>query len=102
MKYVVVRIGGRQYKVSEGEEILVDRLFNPKKIDADILLAVDGDKVFVGKPKFEGAKVSFKIVNQEEKGDKIDVYKFKAKSRYRKHMGFTPKFTRLLVQSITF
>ena len=102
MKYAVVKVGGSQYKVSEGEEILVDKLADAKKFEAEVFLVSDGNRVSIGRPKVAGAKVSFKVVKDEEKGDKVEVYHFKAKSRYRRHTGFTPKFTRLLVQSITF
>ena len=101
-KYAVVRIGGKQYKVEEGKEILVDKLADPKKIEAEVLLVAEGEKVDIGKPLVKEAKVTFKVVKEEEKGEKVEVYKFKAKSRYRRHTGFTPRFTRLLVQSITF
>lgn len=100
MKYAVVRIGGKQYKVEEGKEILVDKLIDPKKFEADVLLTVDGDKVKVGKPKVDGGKVTLKVVTEVEKGEKIDVYKFKAKSRYKKHTGFRPQYTRLSVEKI--
>lgn len=99
MKYAVVRIAGHQYKVSEGQEILVDRLVD-KKVEPEVLLVVDGDKVSVGKPKVAGAKVAVKVLG-EEKGEKVEVRKYKAKSRYRKHIGFRPQYTRLLIKSIS-
>lgn len=102
MKYAIVRVNGKQYRVNENKEILVDKLADPKKLEAEVLLVADGEKVNVGKPLVKEAKVTFKVVKEEEKGDKVEVYKFKAKSRYRRHTGFTPRFTRLLVQSITF
>jgi large subunit ribosomal protein L21 len=100
MKYAVIRMGGKQYKVSEGQEILVDKLVNPKKIELEMLLFSDGDKVKVGKPVIKDAKVSLKVIKETEKGEKIDVYKFKAKSRYKRHTGFRPQYTRLLVEKI--
>ncbi|OGM80638.1 50S ribosomal protein L21 [Candidatus Woesebacteria bacterium RIFOXYB1_FULL_40_26] len=99
MKYAVVRITGHQYKVSEGDEVLVDRLAE-QKVEPEVLLVVDGDKVSVGKPKVSGAKVTVKVLG-EEKGEKIDVLKYKAKSRYRKHIGFRPQYTRLLVEKVS-
>ena len=102
MKYAIVRVNGKQYRVNENKEILVDKLADPKKLEAEVLLVIDGEKVNVGKPLVKEAKVTFKVIKEEEKGDKVEVYKFKAKSRYRRHTGFTPRFTRLLVQSITF
>lgn len=98
-KYAVVRIGGKQYKAEEGKEILVDKLADPKKIGADVLLYVDGDKVSVGKPTLK-TEVKLKVVTDMEKGEKIEIYKFKAKSRYKKHTGFRPQYTRILVEKI--
>lgn len=101
MKYAVVRIGGKQYKVEEGKKILVDKLTQPKKLVPEVLLFVDGEKVKVGKPTLKDVKVSLKVVADLEKGEKIDVYKFKAKSRYKRHIGFRPQYTRLLVEHIS-
>lgn len=100
MKYAVIALQGHQYKVSEGEEFLVDKLGETKP-EAEVLLVVNDDKVTVGKPNVKGAKVSLKIVTEEVKGEKIHIRKFKAKSRYRRKTGFRPKYTKLLVQKIT-
>jgi large subunit ribosomal protein L21 len=100
MKYAVVRIGGKQYKVTEGKEILVDKLTDPKKFEVETLLVVDGEKVQVGKPVIKEAKIKAKIVTELEKGQKIEIYKFKAKSRYKRHTGFRPQYTRLLIEKI--
>jgi len=99
MNYAILRIKGHQYKVSEGQEILVDKI-GEDKLQADILLVCKEGKVKVGKPVVKDAKVVIKVLG-EEKGEKIDVYKYKAKSRYRKHIGFRPQLTRLLVQKIS-
>ncbi len=99
MDYAVVRIKGHQYKVSEGQEILVDRV-GDGKVNAEVLLVVKGDKISVGKPVVKDAKVTIKILG-EEKGEKIDVYKYKSKSRYRRHTGFRSQLTRLLIQKIS-
>jgi large subunit ribosomal protein L21 len=100
-KYAVVRIGGKQYKAEEGKEILVDKLADPKKLEPEVLLFVDGEKAKVGKPTLKDVKISLKVVTEVEKGEKIDVYKFKAKSRYKKHTGFRSQHTRLLVEKIS-
>lgn len=68
---------------------------------AEVLLVADGDKVKVGKPVLKDAKVTFKVVKDVEKGEKIEVYHFKAKSRYKKHTGFRPQYTRILVEKIS-
>lgn len=98
-KYAVVRIAGKQYKAEEGKEILVDKLSDVKKVVSETLLFVDGDKVEVGKPTLK-TEVKFKVVSGEEKGEKLDIYKFKAKSRYKRHTGFRPQYTKLLVEKI--
>ncbi|KKR54762.1 MAG: 50S ribosomal protein L21 [Candidatus Woesebacteria bacterium GW2011_GWF1_40_24] len=98
-KYAVVRIGGKQYRVAEGEEILVDKLEDPKKISTEVLLFTDGEKVSVGKPTLK-TEVKLKVLSELEKGEKVEIYKFKAKSRYKRHTGFRAQYTRLLVEKI--
>lgn len=99
-KFAVIRIGGKQYRVSEGEEILVDKLVD-LKTEPEVLLIADGAKIEVGKPVLTKAKVAVKVITEIEKGEKIDVFKYKAKSRERRHVGFRPQFTRLLIQKIS-
>lgn len=98
-KYTVIRVGGKQYRVEEKQEILVDKLADPKKVDSETLLVVDGEKVEVGKPTLKTV-VKLKVISEMEKGEKVDIYKFKAKSRYKKHVGFRPQYTKLLVEKI--
>lgn len=97
MKYAVIRIAGKQYKVAEGDVIEVAKVDNT---DCDVLLVVDGDEVEVGTPLVKGAKVKLEIVEQF-KGKKLEIYKFKAKSRYRRHTGFRPQLTKVKVEKIT-
>lgn len=98
MKYAVIVLKGKQYKVTEGERILVDKF--DKEAELKTLLLRDEGKLLIGKPYLEKAKVTFK---QEDvvKGKKIDVFKYKAKSRYRKHTGFRPQFTPVVIESIS-
>jgi large subunit ribosomal protein L21 len=98
-KYAVIRITGKQYKVEEGQEILVDKIVDPKKVGVEVLLVADGDKVSVGKPTLKN-EVKIKVITELEKGEKIEIYKFKAKSRYKRHTGFRAQYTRLLVEKI--
>ena len=99
-KYAVVRIGGKQYKAQEGKELLVDKIVDLAKIEPEVLLLVDDKKVKVGKPILTDVKVKIKVVTEVEKGEKLEIYKFKSKSRYRKHIGFRHQHTRLLVEKI--
>jgi large subunit ribosomal protein L21 len=100
MKYAVIRIKNQQYKVSEGEELLVDKLGTDKP-EVTVLLVSDGKKVKIGKPEVKDAKVKIKILKDEEKGKKLHIQTFKAKSRYRRKVGFRPLYSRILVEKIT-
>ncbi len=100
MKYAVIKIQGHQYQVAEKDEILVDKLTD-KKAEADVLLVSDEGKVKIGKPTLKDAKVTLKVVEELVKGEKLYIQKFKAKSRYRRRTGFRPKYTKLLVQTIS-
>jgi len=99
-KLAVVRVKGRQYLVKTGDELLIDKS-DVKDINFEVLLLIEDDKVTVGKSVVKDVKVSYKILAEEEKGKKIKVFKYKAKSRYRKHLGFRPKYTRLLIEKIS-
>ena len=100
-KFAVIRIGGKQYRVTEGQEILVDKLADTKKVTPEVLLFVEGETVEVGTPVLEKAKVIVKVVAELEKGEKVDIFKYKAKSRERRHVGFRAQYTRLLVEKIS-
>lgn len=80
---------------------MVDKLSDIKKIDPEVLLFVDGATVKVGKPTLSDVKIKIKVLTEIEKGKKIDVLKYKAKSRYRKKIGFRPKYSRLLIEKIS-
>ena len=102
MRYAVVSKNSKQYKVVEGEEILLDRVDSKdnKTIEFDQVLLLVNDKVVkVGTPEVKGAKVVAELVG-EEKGEKIHVSKYKAKSRYRKQMGHRPVYTRVKITQV--
>lgn len=91
----VITSGKSQFLVSEGQEILVDAPVVDK-----VLLVIDGENVVVGQPEVAGAKVEVADLGLV-KGEKLHISKFKAKSRYRKHVGFRPKFHRLKIEKIS-
>lgn len=99
--YAIVNYKGRQYKVSEGSELLLDKVGpRDKELElADVVLVNQDGKIKVGNPFVKGAKVICEILG-EEKGKKVRVLKYKAKSRYRKLRGFRPQYTRVRVQKI--
>lgn len=100
MDYAVFRSGGKQYKVSKGDIIEVDRLnvVGKEIIFDDVLLWVSNNETKIGTPKLK-VKIKAKVLGQI-KGDKIRVAKFKAKVRYRRVMGFRPYLTRLQIEDI--
>lgn len=100
MKYAVIRIKNNQYKVEEGKTLLVDKLAKGEKVEPEVLLLVDGDKVKVGKPVVKGASLKFKVVEDEVKGGKLHIQTYKAKSRSRRKVGFRPVYTKLQVDKI--
>lgn len=102
MKYAVISLGGKQHVVSEGETLQIDRLdATPDETLTikDVLLTVDGDTMQMGAPLVEKASVTLKVVSHD-KGDKIRVAKFKAKSRYRRVQGHRQALTTVQVVSI--
>lgn len=102
MKYAVVKIGGKQYKVSEGDEIEIEKIDTPegKSITFDeVLLLVGGKRVKVGRPKVAGGKIKAKVTSQF-KGEKVRVATYKAKSRYRRVKGHRQQLTRVKILSI--
>ena len=99
--YAVVETGGKQYKVSPGQTIEVEKLpAGGETVELDkVYLVGDGDKVTVGKPTIPGAKVIANVVGGG-KGDKVIVYKFKAKVRYRRKRGHRQPYTKLAIKEI--
>ncbi len=101
--FAVVRIGNKQFKVSPKDVIVVDKIDGAAgdSLDfTDVLLFQDDKKVRVGKPTIKGAKVTATIVGQE-KGEKIEVRRFKSKVRYRRKTGFRASLTRLEVTGVS-
>lgn len=97
----VVRIGGKQYIVAEKETLLVDRLPDgTKELTPDVLMVLDGDKTTVGTPLVKGIAVSAKVVDEEVKGDKIRVIRYKSKKRVHKEMGHRQKYSRIQITKI--
>lgn len=100
--YAVVRTGGRQYRISAGDVLDVEKIEQPEgsRIELDdVLLAVDGETVRVGKPKLAGAKVVARVVSQV-KDDKVMTYKYRRRKRYRRKKGHRQQLTRIKIESI--
>jgi large subunit ribosomal protein L21 len=104
MKYAVIAISGSQYQVKENQVITIDKidLEEGKTSTTDqVLLFVDEDKIQVGSPLVDGAQVEFQVVKNYQ-GPKLDIFKYKAKSRYRRRMGFRAQLADIKITQISF
>ena len=101
--WAVIRTGGKQYKVKEGETLEVEKLAAEKDkiISFDEVLLIGGDKISVGTPLVDKAKVSAKVIEDLIKDKKIRVVKFKSKSKYMRTSGHRHQRTKVLIEKIT-
>lgn len=99
--FAIIKTGGKQYKVSEGDVIKVEKIEAEAgdKIEFDQVLMVAGDDVKVGSPVVQGAKVSAEVLDQK-KDKKIVIFKFKAKKNYRKKKGHRQPYTLVKIEKI--
>ena len=101
MKKAVITTGGKQYLVSEGDVLEVELLKQEKSVDFEPLLIIDGDKIQVGKPTVNGAKVSAKIEAQNVKADKVTSIRYKAKKRVKVTRGHRQQHTKIAITKIS-
>jgi large subunit ribosomal protein L21 len=97
----VVKIGSQQFLVGPGTELLVNYQGGTQESISfkEVLLLIDGDKIQVGNPTINNVFVQAKVLG-EEKGDKIRVSTYKAKSRLRKTIGFRPLYTKIRIEEV--
>ena len=110
--FAVIKTGGKQYKVAEGDVLRVEKLETDGKevVFDEVLLVVNpeksqgdlgaGGEIKIGKPRVSGAKVSAKIV-EEGKGDKKMVFRYKSKTRQHKKKGHRQPYTKIEITKIT-
>lgn len=99
MKYYVFEIQGKQFKAETGQNIVVDRVGQPdgEVIEINkVILEVDGEKIRVGKPYLNDS-VLYGTIQSHQKGNKIRVSTYKAKSRYRRTIGHRQHLTTLTI-----
>ena len=101
--YAVVKSGGKQYKVQEGETFRVEKL--PGDVGAeiafdDVLMVADGENVQIGTPNLDNVAVKGTVVEQGQ-AQKIIVFKYKRRKRYRRKQGHRQQFTAIKIDSIT-
>ncbi len=101
--YAVVKTGGKQYRVSEGDKVKVEKLAAEEgaSVDLDqVLMIADGEDVTVGSPFIDGGKVTATVVSQG-RAKKIEVVKFKRRKKYRRTQGHRQAFTELRITEIS-
>lgn len=99
--YAIIATGGKQYKVSEGDIITIEKLGVDagEKVTFDQVLAVSGDDMKVGNPTVTGATVEASVI-KEGRAKKVIVYKYKRKTGYHKKNGHRQSFTQVKIEKI--
>ena len=99
--YAIIKTGGKQYNAEEGKVITIEKLdvSEGDKVTFDEVLLLSGDTVKIGQPIVEGAKVIAKVLAQG-KEKKIRIFKYKAKSNYRRRQGHRQPFTKVQIEKI--
>ncbi len=99
--YAIIATGGKQYRVSEGDVIYIEKI--DAQVDStvsfDVMLVENEGEVKVGTPVVEGVKVEGKVVGQI-RGEKIVVFKYKAKKNYRRKQGHRQPYTKVEITKI--
>lgn len=100
--YAVIRTGGKQYRVAEGDTVRVERLDAAEGDTVElgsVLLVADGDDIRVGEPLIEGGKVQARV-RAHGRGDKIDIIKFRRRKHHQKRIGHRQAYTELEITGI--
>ena len=100
-KFAIIKTGGKQYKVAEGDKLKVEKLSGEagSKVSFDEVLLVADGEVEVGSPRVTGARVEGTIL-QQGRAKKVRVVKYKAKTRYRTVHGHRQPFTEVKIEKI--
>lgn len=99
--YAVIKTGGKQVRVTVGQEIYVEKLDVEagENFEFTEVLALGGENTVIGTPIVEGAKVVAKVL-KHGRGPKIIVFKYKVRKNYRKKQGHRQSYTKLVIESI--
>ncbi|MCD6114800.1 50S ribosomal protein L21 [bacterium] len=100
--FAVIKTGGKQYLVKPGDKIKIEKIKNKEGEEVvfeEVLLVSDDKKTEIGKPLVEGAKVKAKVL-EHGKGEKIIIFKYRSKKRYRKKQGHRQPYTLIEILEI--
>ncbi|MEN8763224.1 MAG: 50S ribosomal protein L21 [Thiogranum sp.] len=101
--YAVIMTGGKQYRVSEGDKLRVEKLdaAEGESVDLDqVLMVVDGDDVKIGTPVLDGGKVTADV-KAHGRGDKVNIIKFRRRKHHMKRQGHRQAYTELEITGIS-
>ena len=103
--FAIIRSGGKQYKVAEGDTLDIELVDFPENGDkeltiSDVLLVGNGDKFSVGNPLLSGASVGLELV-EEVKAKKVIAYKYRRREGYHRTVGHRQKLSRVKITAIT-
>ena len=101
--HAIIETGGKQYKVTEGDTLFIEKLASEAGENVTfekVLAVIDGDKITVGTPVVEGAKVDASVV-KNGKGKKVIVFKYKPKKGYRRKQGHRQPYTKVTIGKIS-
>ncbi len=101
MAHAVIRTGGKQYRVTQGDLVRIEKIEGAAgdKVTFDEVLFLGGDSPKFGSPLVSGAKVSGEIVSQG-RGEKIIIFKFKRRKKYRRKQGHRQSFTAVKITEV--
>lgn len=99
--YAVIRAGGKQYKVAKGDVIEIELLTgSSREVSLEPLLVVDDKgKTRTGRSALSGVRVTGKVVG-DTKGEKVDIFRYRSKTRYRRHTGHRQRYTQVEISDI--
>ena len=101
--YAVIKTGGKQYRIQVGEKLKIEQLKaeNGSELVIDqVLMVADGDKVSIGAPLVNGAKVNATVLGQG-RHDKIRIFKMRRRKHYQKHQGHRQNYTEIQITGIS-
>jgi large subunit ribosomal protein L21 len=101
--YAVIRTGGKQYRVSAGEALRVEKLdaqTGTEIVLTEVLMIGQGEDVTIGAPLVDGAAVKATVLSQG-KGDKVRIFKMRRRKHYRKNQGHRQLYTEIRIDSIS-
>jgi large subunit ribosomal protein L21 len=101
--YAVIKTGGKQYRIEVGEKLKVEQLqaeSGSELVIDQVLMVADGDKISMGTPLVNGAKVSATVLGQG-RHDKIRIFKMRRRKHYQKHQGHRQNYTEIQITGIS-